>query len=1207
MSEPSTMLADLQKLVVAIQNDLRERSEELPDVGQVLQAEHARAKEQQRTAQGFAPWREDFLAQVAAAWVLGCVFVRYLEDNDLIAERWLGGTDSRAREEASHRHQRYFAAHPHDSDREYLQHVFRTVGAIPAAGELFAEGRTPLWVVGPSGDMARAILAFWQDPAKGALERTFQVPPGDTRFLGDLYQDLSEDARKKYALLQTPVFVEQFILDRTLTPALAEFGLEAVRLIDPTCGSGHFLLGAFERLFELWQKRWQQTGEQGDTNRVALAQRALDQVYGVDLNPYAVAIARFRLMVAALHACGLVRLKDAPAWTLHVHTGDSLYYGCRWTPATNQVNESLPLPGMEAFVNYHGVEDPRPVNEVLSQKYHVVVGNPPYITVKDAALSQTYRQRYKTCHRQYSLGVPFTERFFDLCLAPEEGNHGAGYVGMITANSFMKREFGKKLIEEFFPKIDLTHVIDTSGAYIPGHGTPTVILFGRNRQPIEDSVRAVLGIRGEPTPPDDPAQGRVWRSIEDNVDRVGTATEFVSITEVPRSVFAKHPWSIGGGGAAELKETIEEASIRRLADVCDEIGFGVVTRADECFWVSTAAALRHGIPASQVKDMVTGDDVRDWGIFNPVAAIWPYDPSSLAASAHPATLRFLWPYRPDLSERSAYGETQLGRGLTWFEYSMFFKDRYRRPRTIAFACIATHGQFVLDRESRLFNRHAPVIKLPAEASEDDHLGLLGLLNSSTACFWMKQVFHNKGSTVDQQGARQRTAPFEDFYEFAATGLEKFPLPADRPLHLARRLDDLAREYADCLPSAALRHSVPTRKILDTASAQAESIRRQMIALQEELDWQCYHLYGLTDEPLTIRGAAPPISLGERAFEIALARKVAAGEVQTAWFERHRSTPITEVPRHWPAEYRALVEKRIAVIAENPNIALIEQPEYKRRWNSEPWEDLEKRALRGWLLDRLETERYWPRPTQGGEPLLQSCSQLAALAQADADFVQVGALYTDDPVFDVAKLVEELAASESVPYLPVLRYKPSGLIKRAEWEKTWELQRREDAGEKVGDIPVPPKYVSADFQKSDYWRLRGKLDVPKERWVSYPHAEREGDGTLVVTWAGYDHLEQARALAAYFVSMKDEKGWPAERLLPLLAGIDQLVPWLLQWHNDYDPDMQLRWGDYYCDFVRDEVKALGRTPEDLRAWKPPEKKRSARKGTRTPKKEAEEVE
>jgi hypothetical protein len=42
---------------------------------------------------------------------------------------------------------------------------------------------------------------------------------------------------------------------------------------------------------------------------------------------------------------------------------------------------------------------------------------------------------------------------------------------MITANSFMKREFGKKLVETYIPR--------WAGAYFPGHGTPTVILFGR--------------------------------------------------------------------------------------------------------------------------------------------------------------------------------------------------------------------------------------------------------------------------------------------------------------------------------------------------------------------------------------------------------------------------------------------------------------------------------------------------------------------------------------------------------------------------------------------------------------------------------------------------------------------------------------------------------------------------------------------------------
>jgi hypothetical protein len=73
------------------------------------------------------------------------------------------------------------------------------------------------------------------------------------------------------------------------------------------------------------------------------------------------------------------------------------------------------------------------------------------------------------------------ERFFDLAVKGDgTPQQPAGFVGQITANSFMKREFGKKLIEEYLPRWDLTHVLDTSGAYIPGHGTPTVILFGKN-------------------------------------------------------------------------------------------------------------------------------------------------------------------------------------------------------------------------------------------------------------------------------------------------------------------------------------------------------------------------------------------------------------------------------------------------------------------------------------------------------------------------------------------------------------------------------------------------------------------------------------------------------------------------------------------------------------------------------------------------------
>jgi hypothetical protein len=387
--------------------------------------------------------------------------------------------------------------------------------------------------------------------------------------------------------------------------------------------------------------------------------------------------------------------------------------------------------------------------------------------------------------------------------------------------------------------------------------------------------------------------------------------------------------------------------------------------------------------------------------------------------------------------------------------------------------------------------------------------------------------------------------------------------------------------------------LPTAERLAEARSRAEAILGRMIALQEELDWQCYSLFGLLDAADTVAGhpedwtRAPDLTLGQRAFEIVLARRMAAGEVQTAWFERHGSTPITETPEHWPEEYRTLVECRIATIQENPNIGLVERSDYKRRWNREPWDDQVRRALRSWLLDRLESGRYWPDPAHT-PPEMVSCAALANVAAQDAEFQQVAGLFAGRHDFDLARLVEDLVASESVPFLPVLRYKSSGLMKRQVWERTWDLQRREDAGEDVGMIPVPPKYAAADFQTGDISRLRGKLDVPKERFVSYPHCARDGDPSLVVGWAGWDHLRQAQALATHYERMKTREGWPAERLVPLLAGLDQLVPWLIQWHNKVDPEYDLRMGDYYRDFVRDEAQALGFTPDQIRAWRPPAK-------------------
>ena len=1269
----ASLLGDLRRRLRRLEQDLAERADSDPGTAAALEAEYRTAREAGRTGDTFRSWRNGALTQAAVAWLLGCVFVRFAEDNGLIESPLIAGPGGR-NARAADRQTLYFRARPTDSDNDYLLDVFAEAARLPAMARLYEREHNPVWRHRISGDAARDLIAFWRavDPDTGALRHDFTDPERDTRFLGDLYQDLSDEAKKRFALLQTPEFVEEFILDRTLTPALDEFGLGRIRLIDPACGSGHFLLGAFRLLLRAWFVR-----EPGTPERV-LVQRALDGVHGVDVNPFAAAIARFRLLAAALRASRIERLEDTPAFEIHVAAGDSLLHGRRFGEL-DLGGEAEQLAGQEGFGHAFLAEDLDALNRILGRRYHVVVGNPPYVTVKDKAVNRLYRDRYSTCHRQYSLAVPFTERFFGLAL-PGGDARPAGYVGLITANSFMKREFGKKLIESFLPGVDLTHVIDTSGAYIPGHGTPTVILFGRHRASVGDAVRTVMGIRGEPSTPRDPSRGHVWSAIVEQVDVANSESDWVSSEDVARGTFSVHPWSIGGGGANALKEHLDARAANVLEDVVHEIGFGALTREDDVYLLSREVILRAGIHSRFIKPTVAGDMVRDWTIAEPIGALWPYDETSLEALESDAVLKFLWSYRPQLRGRVAYGESQIERGLAWYEYSMFFRNRFRNPLSITFAEVATHNHFVLDHGGKIFKQTSPVIKLPVDAPEANHLTLVGWLNSSVACFWLQQVCHNKGGPG---GGNSKDEKWHDFYQFSATKLNKLPLPTMREINLTRVIDRLAAERQTHLPAQLANRFPMAPAELDAHRDTAADLLARMIALQEELDWECYRLYAVIDEDCRYAGQMPadgytaatptdphapgtgsreppapapdepasrtsisdhrhtaggpasgaphttseepdsdadasnpdtpreppPLALGERAFEIVMARRMAAGELETTWFTRHGSTPITELPAHWPADYRTLVERRIGLIHGDRFIGLLEKPEYKRRWNTEPWHAQEQRALRNWLLARLETPAYWP------ELRLATVRTLAERAATDTDFQQVATRYRGHQGVELEPLIADLVESESVPALPAQRYKPSGLAKRADWERTWALQRREDEidaevaatlprqdteteeahaarigteqrrrkQDEVGSLPPPPKYRSADFRKPGYWRLRGALDVPKERFVSLPQMSRDTDPTLLVAWAGWNPLELCRAVAAYSTEVTEQDGWPPERLAPLLAVIQENLPWLKQWHNEIDPEYDQRLGDFFESFLHARLSELGLTEDNLRSW------------------------
>jgi hypothetical protein len=1166
--DAARLLDALKPWVRGLVDDMRARAEAEAAMGDALRAEHEAEFGAGRTGEAYGAWLEGALTQAAVAWVLATVFVRFLEDNQLIAPR-LSGPGAR-REEAIEHETAFYRAHPTASATDYMLATFDELKRHRATALLFDADHVPLWRLRITGDAAGALLAFWraQDPDTGALRFAFASPTLDTRFLGDLYQDLSEFARKRYALLQTPDFVEAFILARTLEPALERFGLATVKLIDPTCGSGHFLLGAFHRLLDRWQR------QEPATAPTKLVERTLDALHGVDLNPYAAAIARFRLIVAGLHAAGVRRLADEVDWRVHVAVGDTLL--CAPERANTLLNQAdaraaARLPGLTRY------EDAALLTHIFSQRYHAVVGNPPYITVKDKVLNEAYRRRYPdSCHKVYSLGAPFTEVFFRLA-AEGEGSQQAGFVGMITADSFMKREFGKKLIETVLPRFNMTHVVSTSGAYIPGHGTPTVILYGTNEKPRSGTVRVVMGIQGEPSTPADPAKGLVWTALLEQIDRPGSESTFISVADMARSTLGKHPWSIGGGISNEIMQHIETVATKKVSHTGCEIGFSGMTHADDAFMLPKEKMKRSRTEGELIRRTASGESIRDFNVNSEETCIFPYNGANLSIlSNYPSAYQLLWSFKTSLENRATFGGgTYISEGRPWWSWHQVAHSRLKTPLSLAFAFVATHNHFVLDRGGKVFKQTAPVIKLPAGATEDDYLGLLGLLNSSTAGFWLKQVCFPKD-------ANQGTMEWENRFEFDGTKVGKFPIVEPAPVSLARHLDTLAQQLTATLPTALLRADapVPTRTQLEAARAEATRLRMAMIAAQEELDWHCYRHYGLHDEALE-HPDPPPIRFGERAFEIALARKLAAGEETSTWFERHGAQPVTELPAHWPADYRQLVERRLAAIAANPNLTLIEQPTFKRRWNQPAWEELEREALRGWLLDRLEGPAFW-----AGTPTLRTTRDLAARAAGDADFVHAVELYTGQAGADLHATIAALVASEAVPFLPAQRYTASGLRKRAIWEETWALQRREDAGEPVGRIPAPPKYKGEDMTTKDVWRLRGPLDVPKERFIAYPALERLPDTALVVGWAGWSHLEQAQALAEAYDLAARTLGWPTERLVPLLAGLDELLPWLHQWHHDRDPATGTRPSEDFAAFLDEELRLQGLTRADLRAWTPP---------------------
>ena len=1134
--------ADRAKLTTALRGQVAKVADDLRAKMRTEGVVRERAKKlhaDEQVGEDFDVWTDLLARRAAVLWVLKSVYVRVLEDRGLLSPGRILDVEAQ---------QLFERLAPNLGETAFLRWVYRdlasTKGGLP---ELF--GPQPAEIALPSDELSRELLAFWRhrDPDSG-VHWSFAEEQFEGELMGDLYQDLDPVVKDRFALCQTPDFVRAFILDRTLTPAIETFGAEEVRLLDPACGSGHFLIDGLKRLVAATTEKYP------DWEKKKLVTHCLERVVGIDLNDYACALARARLVMTAAEFVGVGTLAEASLFHPHVY----------WADGLEQVEKGKDTRGKQLdLLDPSRNESPRAcltrpevratLRKLLKPRFQAIVANPPYILEGDDARKSYHRerpgkrQRYISAYKQYHLSSPFIERAFQLGV-------NEAFVGLIVDNQFMKRDYGRPLVESVLTNVDLALLVDTSRAQIPHHGTPTLLIFARNRAPVADEVPVILSKRAEDSALTDPAGGRMWTGILAAAEDREFDDDFVFVRTFERGSLANHPWSIGDKTSASIVDAIESVPHDCLGDLASEIGRTTACGHDPVFLISAGAA--RALRADTVcLPFVDGAAVRDWRVSPRLLAVYPYETlgGKPLASSDPRVPAYLWRYRSLLAARTMFKKTIAEHGKVWFEHLEHYGSRVASTTKIAFASIATHNHFALFEGAALFNSKAPVITLSRQAADARH-NIVATLSSSIACYWMKDRFQPRGATWAN---RNHPDPERAAYEFSVGGLKRYPVPksaiaSSRLRELGAELHGLAEARSIVLDPAywqdsqSLNSSQALRARLAGRWQEHDRLRQRQVFVQEEIDWLLYYLCGLTSEPLLSPDGGPcRLPRGQRAFEIILGHRS---------FVRSRGRLLSPTKAECetgettlPTEYVETTSRRENAIENVPTLAELESYMYKRLWR-----DTEENVPEEQYRKKLEQAQLWEAVVDrvAGAAACKdrpfSAGRIASDLMESTPFHVLLEVLTNARDFSIEEVVRRAIDEWAVPSHTYHIYSDDGLAKRAAWERTWARQRQEDEQGSPPMAEVLPSFSqgsrgkSRDYASDDYWRVRGGFDVPSERFVAFTEVPGRDRADTLYGWAGWTPLERLRALLSIDEELEDSGVLLADRIA-LLDSAWRLLP------------------------------------------------------------------
>ncbi len=307
----------------------------------------------------------------------------------------------------------------------------------------------------------------------------FNIIPGD--LLGNIYEQYlgtilrgtkkrvslkSESGkRKKMGIYYTPSYIVDYIVKNTVGEYIKNKSIDEileVKIVDPACGSGSFLIRAFEEVCNAIEERLKKGEKSKSTQfgyfkgRLDLGQKAsiLERcIYGVDLDEKAVELAQLNLLLKLLEEETRETRRQLPLMKKNIQNGNSLI-------------DDPKIAGDKAF-NW----DAR-----FGFKFDVVVGNPPYVNNRNLPAEQKkfFEKNYQTSFQQYDLYVLFYEKSLEIMKQK-------GYLGFITPNKFTITRYGEPL-RKLILENELKSIVDVSqlNVFDDASTYPYVIIIRKN-------------------------------------------------------------------------------------------------------------------------------------------------------------------------------------------------------------------------------------------------------------------------------------------------------------------------------------------------------------------------------------------------------------------------------------------------------------------------------------------------------------------------------------------------------------------------------------------------------------------------------------------------------------------------------------------------------------------------------------------------------